>query len=95
MQFNGVYSMYATSLWHRGFLVRESRNLLEWTEKGMAFDSQRQGNEWGMTDLRAPEVIHDKDRFIMTYSARAADGKHTSQIFVQNMNRTSGKEVLE
>ncbi len=75
MKTGGSYYMYATSDWRRGFLVWESSNLVDWTKKGLAFDSHQQGNGWGTTDFWAPEVIHYKDRFIMTYSARAADGK--------------------
>jgi Predicted beta-xylosidase len=74
LKYNRHYYLYATSLPGSGFYVWESANLVEWQLKGVALDKTEPGNEWGMADFWAPEVIFYHGQFYMTYSARDTDG---------------------
>ncbi|HGY56737.1 MAG TPA: T9SS type A sorting domain-containing protein [Caldithrix abyssi] len=75
LKHDGQYYMYCTSEASRGFKVWQSDDLVNWVEKGLAFDNGHPGNGWGTGDFWAPEVIFYDGVFYMTYSARAADGK--------------------
>ncbi len=68
------YFMYATSAATIGFRVWQSDNLVDWEEKGMAYDTGEQSNQWANGDFWAPEVIKYNHQFYMTYSARNLEG---------------------
>lgn len=67
---NGKYYMFATSAPSYGFNVWESKNLVDWEERGLAYDHIDMENQWGIGDFWAPEVIKKDETFYMTYSAR-------------------------
>jgi len=75
LKHDGQYYMYCTSEASRGFKVWQSADLVNWTEKGLAFDNGYPGNGWGTGDFWAPEVIFYDGLFHMIYSTRATDGK--------------------
>ena len=63
---NGKYYCYATS--HpKGFLARESDDLICWSEPVICFDAS---DNWGDNSYWAPEVVYLNGRFIMHYTAR-------------------------
>lgn len=64
------YYMYATSAPSKGFIVWESDNLVDWEEKGLAYNHYDQEERWAIHDFWAPEVIERDGLFYMTYSAR-------------------------
>ncbi len=72
---NGLYYMYCTSAPDVGFKVWTSENLVDWKEKGLAFNNNFPGNGWGTGDFWAPEVIYYDSVYYMVYSTRAPDGK--------------------
>ena len=72
---NGKYYMYCTSEVAVGFKVWTSDNLVDWKERGLAFNNNFPGNGWGTGDFWAPEVIAYDSIYYMTYSTRAPDGK--------------------
>ncbi|OCA88316.1 glycoside hydrolase [Bacillus sp. FJAT-27225] len=74
MKDGDMYYMYATSAATIGFRVWQSENLVDWEEKGMAYDIAEQSDEWATGDFWAPEVIKHKGQFYMTYSARNQEG---------------------
>lgn len=69
-----TYYLYGTSPPKYGFKVWESKNLVDWKDKGLAFDSRADRNNWGVNRFWAPEVIYYKDKFYMIYSAGDEDG---------------------
>jgi beta-xylosidase len=69
-----TYYMYATSEASIGFKVWQSSNLVDWEEKGLAYDMAEQSEQWATGDFWAPEVIKHNGQFYMTYSARDFDG---------------------
>src|SRR5690625_2569118 len=71
---NNYFYMYATSKPDTGFKVWRSPNLVDWEEKGMAYDKNQQPNVWGTGDFWAPEVIEYKNQYYMNYSARNKKG---------------------
>jgi beta-xylosidase len=78
------YYMYATSAATIGFRVWQSDNLVEWEERGMAFDQGEQSDQWATGDFWAPEVRKYNNQFYMTYSARNKDGHLRISIAVSN-----------
>ncbi|MFB6290409.1 MAG: glycoside hydrolase family 43 protein [Candidatus Bipolaricaulia bacterium] len=74
IKFNDKYYLYATSIPNLGYRVWQSDNLVDWHEKGLAYDSSLENNIWGMGDFWAPEVIRYRGKFFMAFSARAPDG---------------------
>ena len=83
LQYGGKYYMYATSS-KIGFIVRESSNLVDWVDKGLALDKNSIGNKWGNGNFWAPEVKHIRDKFYMVYSALGNNGKMKIRIAVSN-----------
>ncbi|MFT4414387.1 glycoside hydrolase family 43 protein [Fredinandcohnia humi] len=69
-----MYYMYATSAATIGFRVWQSSNLVDWEDKGLAYDIAEQEEEWATGDFWAPEVVKHNGLFYMTYSARNWDG---------------------
>lgn len=65
-----TYYMYATSIPHLGFMVWESKNLVDWEEAGIAYDHREQNEQWAINDFWAPEVIEKDGTYYMSYSAR-------------------------
>lgn len=65
--FQGRYYAYATetAARGRGFQVMESRDLVDWTHKGICLTPP-----WSKEHLWAPEVIQRGKEFYMTYSAK-------------------------
>ncbi len=74
LKYENIYYLYGTSPPKYGFKVWESKNLVDWKDKGLAFDSRADGNNWGINRFWAPEVIYYKDKFYMIYSAGDEDG---------------------
>jgi beta-xylosidase len=70
----GMYYMYATSAPTIGFRAWQSDNMVDWEEKGLVYDIDRQSNQWATGDFWAPEVIKYNNQFYMTYSARNEKG---------------------
>lgn len=70
LESNDTYYMYATSEASYGFKAWQSDNLVDWEEKGIAYDHYEQENRWATGDFWAPEVISYKGKYYMTYSAR-------------------------
>jgi beta-xylosidase len=64
------YYMYCTTNGEEGFRVWESGNLIDWSDKGLAFNPSLQEEEWAIGDYWAPEVLFYDNQFYMTYSAR-------------------------
>jgi beta-xylosidase len=61
----GVFYAYATETRGYGFQVMQSPDLVHWTHKGTIFRPP-----WSSVHLWAPEVLHYRGRFYMTYSAK-------------------------
>ena len=74
LKYGNMYYLYGTSPPRHGFKVWESGNLVDWTDKGLAFDARVDGNNWGINRFWAPEVTYYKDKFYMIYSAGDEDG---------------------
>lgn len=68
------YFMYATSAPDVGFRVWKSDNLVDWEEKGLAYNHYVQNVQWATGDFWAPEVVHYRGSFYMAYSARNEEG---------------------
>lgn len=68
------YYMYATSAPTTGFKVWESSNLVDWNEKGLAYDSNLETKQWATGDYWAPEVKEHNGKYFMVYSARNNEG---------------------
>lgn len=84
VKFEGKYYLYGTS-WERGYLVWESDDLVNWESKGIAFDRDWDGNQWGKTGtFWAPEVIQYFGQFYLVYSARDEDGRLKIAIATSN-----------
>lgn len=64
------YYMYATSDVASGFRAWESDNMVDWEERGTAYNIGEQSDQWAIGDFWAPEVIKYNNQFYMTYSAR-------------------------
>lgn len=60
-----MFYAYATETRGYGFQVMQSPDLVHWTHKGTAFRPP-----WSSVHLWAPEVLHYRGRFYMTYSAK-------------------------
>jgi len=56
LKYEDIYYLYGTSPPRYGFKVWESKNLVDWKDKGLAFDSRADGNNWGVNRFWAPEV---------------------------------------
>ncbi len=69
-----TYYMYATSAATIGFRVWQSGDLVDWEEKGLAYDRTQQSSEWATGDFWAPEVVKHNGKFYMVYSARDNNG---------------------
>ncbi len=74
LRYEDTYYLYGTSPPRYGFKVWQSEDLVEWEDKGLAFDSRADGNNWGVNRFWAPEVTRYRDKFYMTYSAGDEDG---------------------
>lgn len=68
------YYMFATSVPSIGFRVWQSDNMVDWEDKGLAYDINEQIEQWATGDFWAPEVMKHNGKFYMTYSARNHDG---------------------
>ncbi|PFA66816.1 glycoside hydrolase [Bacillus sp. AFS015802] len=79
-----MYYMYATSEASYGFKVWQSSNLVDWEEKGIAYDHYDQENRWATGDFWAPEVIAHNGKYYMTYSARNNAGSLQISIAVSD-----------
>lgn len=75
MKYKGKYYLYPTDRSNKGFSVWVSDNMVDWVDKGLAFDRSHSENKWGTKKFWAPEVVEYKGVFYMTYSAAIADGK--------------------
>jgi len=77
LKHEGMYYLYATAVISHtyGFHVWQSKNLVDWEHKGVAFTNLETVNEWGKQNFWAPEVMFYKGLFYMVYSARAADDR--------------------
>jgi len=64
---DGTYYCYATSA-PDGFKAWTSPDLVHWTDLGYVY--KRKDDSWGESDFWAPEVVHDRGKFFMHYSAR-------------------------
>ena len=74
LKIENKYYLYGTSVPDVGFKVWESDDLVNWEEKGIAFNKFARGNQLGKKDFWAPEVVYYQDKYYMVYSARASDG---------------------
>lgn len=83
LKYSNKYYMYATTS-PNGFKVWQSDNLIDWQAKGLAFDNNHAGNNWGTSNFWAPEVKFINGKFYMTYSARMANDKMKIRIAVSD-----------
>jgi beta-xylosidase len=85
LKYNGVYYLYATSEVNRGFLVWTSVDLVHWSNKGLAYDSNMPANSgFGTADFWAPSVIFYDGQFLMFFSARTSSGHLQIGLAVSN-----------
>lgn len=73
LKHNDMYYLYGTTS-PQGFKVWESPNLIDWELKGLAFDKNVAGNNWGIKSFWAPEIIFYQNKCHMVYSARTREG---------------------
>jgi beta-xylosidase len=72
LAWDGKFYAYATETRVTGFQVMESRDLVKWEHKGVALKVP-----WSKKHYWAPEVVHYRGKFYMTYSAEnPANKKH-------------------
>jgi beta-xylosidase len=74
LKHDGQYYLFGTTDPNRGFRVYTSPDLVRWQEAGFAYE--RSDTTWGQPPFWAPEVLHYRDRFYMTYSARDPASGH-------------------
>lgn len=79
-----TYYMYATSMPSLGFKVWQSENLVEWEEKGIAYNHNYQSEKWAVSDFWAPEVIQKDDMYYLVFSARNFGGSLKTTIATSN-----------
>jgi GH43 family beta-xylosidase len=70
---DGQYYCYATSS-DRGFKAWRSADLGAWEERGLVFNAFGE-NQWASSDFWAPEVVFDRGKYYMFYSARWTEKK--------------------
>ena len=68
--YNGTYYIYATTSARRGYHVRTSKDLINWSEPIRCFDKENPvSNAWADDFYWAPEVTYHNGKFVMHYSA--------------------------
>ena len=65
------WAMTTTGTWAPHFPILHSRDLVNWRIVGYVF---QQKPPWVKSDFWAPEIIHDRGRFLVYYTARRDDG---------------------
>jgi beta-xylosidase len=70
LYYKGKFYAYATHTGPYGFQVMESPDLVRWTHMGTAFRPP-----WSKVHYWAPEVVHYRGQFYMTYSAENPQNK--------------------
>ncbi|HXG54176.1 MAG TPA: family 43 glycosylhydrolase [Vicinamibacterales bacterium] len=65
------WAMTTTGAWAPHFPILHSRDLVNWRIVGHVF---QQKPPWVKSDFWAPEIIHDRGRFLVYYTARRDDG---------------------
>ena len=66
------YAAATTGGWAPHFPILHSRDLVNWKVVGAVFDKKP---AWVKSDFWAPELITDKGKFFVYYTARRDDGK--------------------
>ncbi|MBC8106346.1 MAG: family 43 glycosylhydrolase [Anaerolineae bacterium] len=64
---NGMYYAYGTNAPGEGYRVLESPDLIDWTDKGFAF--QKTDTSWGRENFWAPCVVEKDGSFYLFYSS--------------------------
>ncbi len=67
------YATATTGDWSPTFPILHSTDLVNWKIVGAVFDKKP---AWAKEDFWAPEIIHDKDKFYVFYTARRDEGKN-------------------
>lgn len=70
---SGRYFLYGTTAVNEGFKCWSSTNLIDWTERGFAY--QKRADSWGGNTFWAPEVILYRSRYYMVFSCQPATNK--------------------
>lgn len=72
LAYGGKYYCYATNTSHlsEGFCVRESDDMVNWTNETMCF---RGIESWGKSHFWAPEVVYHNGKFVMHYTAKSRE----------------------
>ncbi|MGI8995975.1 MAG: family 43 glycosylhydrolase [Pyrinomonadaceae bacterium] len=65
------WAMTTTGTWAPHFPILHSRDLVNWRIVGYVF---QQRPSWVKSDFWAPEIVHDRGRFLVYYTARRDDG---------------------
>ncbi|MBA3514463.1 MAG: family 43 glycosylhydrolase [Pyrinomonadaceae bacterium] len=65
------WAMTTTGTWAPHFPILQSRDLVNWRIVGYVFQKKP---AWVKSDFWAPEIVHDRGRFLVYYTARRNDG---------------------
>ena len=65
------WAMTTTGTWAPHFPALHSRDLVNWRIVGYVF---QQKPAWVKSDFWAPEIVHDRGRFLVYYTARREEG---------------------
>ena len=72
---NDYWAMTTTGTWAPHFPILHSRDLVNWRVAGHVF---LQKPSWASRDFWAPEIVHDRGRFLVYYTARRDEGANKS-----------------